>query len=348
MDSKQLIMIIDLRSDTVTQPTPAMKAAMLDAPLGDDVLGDDPSVQELETYGAALFGKEAALFCPSGTMTNQIALKINTHAPGEVMCDGLSHIYQYEGGGAGFISGLATHLLQGTGGRLTAEQIEAAIRPDDVHFPTTQLVSLENTCNKAGGTVYELSEIKKIRRLCEQKGIKLHLDGARVFNAVAASDYTEQDLGAQFDTLSVCLSKGLGAPVGSLLLGDAQAIRQARRIRKVLGGGMRQSGLLAAAGTYALRHHRQRLQEDHAHAQQAAAWLQQHPKIETVLPVPTNIVIANTKSGVSAAALVAAWEAQGIRALAIGPQQIRLVLHLDVTPAHMQQLEQRLAVPLLN
>lgn len=341
-------MIVDLRSDTVTQPTPEMKAAMLAAPLGDDVLGDDPSVQELEAYGAALFGKEAALFCPSGTMTNQIALKIHTNAPGEVMCDALSHIYQYEGGGAGFISGLATHLLQGDGGRLTAEQIEQAIRPDDVHFPITQLVSLENTCNKAGGTVYELLEIKKIRQLCEQKGIKLHLDGARVFNAIAAADYTEKELGEQFDTLSVCLSKGLGAPVGSLLLGNRSDIRQARRIRKILGGGMRQSGLLAAAGTYALRHHRARLQQDHDHAQQLATWLEQHPHIKSVLPVHTNIIIAQTTDAVPASTLVDSWEQKGIRTLAIGPQQVRLVLHLDVTRAHMQYLEQELAVPTLG
>lgn len=341
-------MIIDLRSDTVTQPTPEMKVAMLEAPLGDDVLGDDPSVQELEAYGAELFGKEAGLFCPSGTMTNQIAININTHAPGEVICDVLSHIYQYEGGGVGFISGLATHLLEGEGGRLTAEQIEQAIRPDDVHFPETQLVSLENTCNKAGGTVYELSEIKKIRQLCEQKGIKLHLDGARVFNAIAAAEYTEKDLGKQFDTLSVCLSKGLGAPVGSLLLGDQGAIRQARRIRKILGGGMRQAGVLAAAGTYALRHHRDRLQEDHNHAVQVAAYLEQHPQIESVLPVYTNIVIAYTAPQVSATELVAVWEQQGIRALPIGPRQIRMVLHLDVTSVHMEYLEQLLTVSTMD
>lgn len=341
-------MIIDLRSDTVTQPTTAMKVAMLEAPLGDDVLGDDPSVQELEAYGAELFGKEAGLFCPSGTMTNQIALNINTHAPGEVICDALSHIYQYEGGGAGFISGLATHLLEGEEGRLTAEQIEQAIRPDDVHFPATQLVSLENTCNKAGGTVYELSEIKKISQLCEQKGIKLHLDGARVFNAIATAEYTEKDLGQQFDTLSVCLSKGLGAPVGSLLLGDQRAIRQARRIRKILGGGMRQSGMLAAAGTYALRHHRDRLQEDHDHAVQVAAYLKRHPAIESVLPVYTNIVLANTAPQISAAELVALWEQRGIRALPIGPRQIRMVLHLDVTPVHMERLQQLLIVPTMD
>ena len=341
-------MVVDLRSDTVTQPTPAMKEAMFKAPLGDDVLGDDPSVKELEAEGAALFGKAAAVFCPSGTMANQIALKIHSRAPGEVICEENSHVYLYEGGGIGFISGMATHLLKGDAGRLTAEQIEQAIRPDDYHAPATQVVSLENTCNKAGGTVYELDEIKKIRQLCEQKGLKLHLDGARVFNAIAASTYTERDMGQVFDTLSVCLSKGLGAPVGSLLLGSEQAIRQARRIRKVLGGGMRQSGLLAAAGTYALRHHRARLKQDHEHAQQVGAWLQQHPQFERVAPVCTNIVMAYTKAAHPAAAVLSAWEKLGIRALAMGKHQIRLVLHLDVTPNHMHYLEQHLMLPLAS
>lgn len=341
-------MIIDLRSDTVTQPVPKMKEAMLRAPLGDDVLGDDPSVKELEALGAELFGMEAAIFCPSGTMTNQIALKIHTNAPGEVLCEELSHIYQYEGGGIGFISGLATHLLQGDAGRLTAEQIEAALRPEDDHFPITQVVGLENTCNKAGGTIYDLEEIKKISQLCERKGIKLHLDGARIFNAIIASTYTTKDLGQQFDTISVCLSKGLGAPVGSLLLGCQRDIKKARRIRKVLGGGMRQSGMLAVAGTYALHHHIDRLAEDHYHAQQVGIWLDRHPQFERVLPVYTNIVIAETKPEYPAANVIAGWEQQGIRALALGPHQIRLVLHLDVTTVKMHQLKRLLTSPTVS
>lgn len=330
-------MIIDLRSDTVTQPTLAMKSAMMNAPLGDDVWGDDPSVLALEEQTADLFGKEAAVFCPSGTMTNQIAINIQSSAPGELICDHYSHIYQYEGGGIGFNSRLATQTLVGDKGRLTAEQIEQAIRSEDIHFAPTQLVCLENTCNKAGGTVYALEEIKKIRRLCEHKGLKLHLDGARVFNAIVASDYTTRDLGEQFDSISVCLSKGLGAPVGSLLLGTAQAMKRARRIRKIWGGGMRQSGILAAAGTFALNNNMERLAEDHDRAQRLGELLGNCPYVEEVWPVYTNIVIARFKNTYPAADIIEQWAAQGLRTAAFGPQLVRLTTHLQVTAAQVER-----------
>lgn len=324
-------MRVDLRSDTVTQPTPEMKTAMLEAPLGDDVLGDDPSVQALEEQAAALFGMEAALFCPSGTMTNQIAIKINSHAPGELICDALAHIYKYEGGGIGFNSGLATQLLVGDRGRLTAGQIEAAIKPDDPHFPESQLVCLENTCNKGGGTIYSLENMKAIQQLCQAKGLKLHLDGARIFNALVEVDYTEKDLGQLFDTISVCLSKGLGAPVGSVLLGSKASIHRAKRIRKLFGGGMRQSGLLAAAGSYALNHHIERLKDDHQRAKILGATLEKLSYVKELLPVETNIVVFGVSDAFTVEQVLAELAKKEVFAVPFGPGQIRLVTHLDFT-----------------
>lgn len=330
-------MIIDLRSDTVTQPTLEMKEVMLNAPLGDDVFGDDPSINELEAYAADLFGMEAAVFCPSGTMTNQIAIKVHSNAPGELICDELSHVYKYEGGGIGFNSGLATHLLKGEQGRLTAAQIEAAIQPDDPHFPETQLVSLENTCNKGGGTIYDLSEIRKISALCKERGLKLHLDGARVFNAIAESDYTARDLGAEFDTISVCLSKGLGAPVGSVLLGTAQSIKKARRIRKLFGGGMRQAGSLAAAATFALKNNVDRLKDDHAQARILERTLEQCSFVKEAWSVYTNIVVFEVQDDLLHTDIIAKLDQENIRTVAFGPQQIRLVTHLDFTESMLER-----------
>ena len=329
--------MIDLRSDTVTRPSLAMKQIMLEAPVGDDVFGDDPSINALEAYVSDLFGMEAAVFCPSGTMTNQIAIKINSNAPGELICDQLSHIYKYEGGGIGFNSGLATHLLEGKQGRLTAEQIEAAIQPDDPHFPETQLVSLENTCNKGGGTMYDIEEIRKIRQLCKRRGLKLHLDGARVFNAIVESDYTAQDLGAEFDTISVCLSKGLGAPVGSVLLGTKESIKKARRIRKIFGGGMRQAGSLAAAASFALKNNIERLKEDHARAKTLGETLEKCSFVKDVLPVYTNIVVFEVREDLSHIDVINKLQNKGVRTVAFGPQQIRLVTHLDFTEHHLGQ-----------
>jgi len=324
-------MIIDLRSDTVTIPTSEMKEAMFNAPVGDDVFGDDPTINKLESLGASMFGKEAGLFCPSGVMTNQIAIKIHSNAPGEIICDELSHVYKYEGGGIGFNSGLATKLIKGTAGQITAEQIEATINPDDVHFPETQLVSLENTCNKGGGTIYKLAKIKKIKTLCNQKNLKLHLDGARVFNALVEADYTAKELGEQFDTISVCLSKGLGAPVGSLLLGTKADIKKARRIRKILGGGMRQAGYLAAAGIYGLENNVNRLKEDHARAKKLESELSQLSYVAKVLPVYTNIVIFEVIDSIDFTTIINKLAKKDIKVVAFGPQQIRLVTHLNFT-----------------
>lgn len=329
--------MIDLRSDTVTIPSPEMKEAMFNAKVGDDVFEDDVSVNNLENLGAKIFGKEAAIFCPSGTMTNQIAIKINSNAPGEIICDELSHVYKYEGGGIGFNSGLATKLLKGENGKLTAKQIEAAINPDDVHFPETQLVSLENTCNKGGGTIYDIDEIKKINALCANKKLKLHLDGARIFNAIIEANYSASDIGTQFDTISVCLSKGLGAPVGSLLLGTKSDIKKARRIRKLFGGGMRQAGYIAAAGSYALENNIDRLKEDHSRAKALGDTLSGLSFVKEVLPVYTNIVVFEVDQSIDYNEIIQKLNDKGLRSVAFGPQQIRFVTHLDFTDDMLTQ-----------
>jgi threonine aldolase len=330
-------MIIDLRSDTVTLPTPAMKEAMFNAKVGDDVFQDDEAVIELESLGARLFGKEAAIFCPSGTMTNQIGIKIHSNAPGELICDELSHVYKYEGGGIGFNSGLATKLIKGSAGKITADQIEAAINPDDIHFPESQLVSLENTCNKGGGTFYELDELQKIRTLCTNKGLKLHLDGARLFNAIVEADYSTTAIGAQFDTISICLSKGLGAPVGSLLLGTKTDIKKARRIRKLFGGGMRQAGYIAAAGTYALENNINRLSEDHSRAKELGAVLNELSYVKEVTPVITNIVIFEVVTHIDFNLIIQRLADKNIKVVPFGPQQIRMVTHLNFTDEMLER-----------
>ncbi len=324
-------MIIDLRSDTVTVPTPEMKEAMFNAKVGDDVFGEDSTVNQLEELGAKMFGKEAGIYCPSGVMTNQIAIKIHTNPPGEVVCDETSHIYQYEGGGIGFNAGLATKLLKGDRGRITASAIEATINPDDVHKPVTQLVSLENTSNRGGGSIYELEEIKKIRNLCDERSLKLHLDGARIFNALVEADYSAKDMGEQFDTISICLSKGLGAPVGSLLVGSTKDIKQARRIRKIFGGGMRQAGYLAAAGIYALENNVERLKDDHRRAKDIGVAAENLSYVDSVLPIDTNIVVLNIKDGLDYTKIINQLEQKGLRTIAFGPQQIRMVTHLGFT-----------------
>ncbi|GAA4436340.1 GntG family PLP-dependent aldolase [Pontibacter saemangeumensis] len=329
--------ITDLRSDTVTKPTPGMLQAMFSAEVGDDVYGEDASVNALESKTAALFGMEAGLFCPSGTMTNQIAIKVHTQPLTEVICDITAHIYQYEGGGIAFNSAASMALVHGTRGKMTPQQVEAHIRPpDNIHFPETKLVALENTCNKGGGTYYSIEEIAAISRVCRRHQLALHLDGARVFNALAASGDSAQDYGRYFDSISVCLSKGLGAPVGSVLLGSSGFVNRARRVRKVLGGGMRQAGYLAAACIYALDHHVERLQEDHRKAKELEAALLQTDYVESVLPVETNIVIFRLNAVYSDKAFVDALASKGIRAASFGPQMVRFVTHLDVTEQMLQ------------
>ncbi len=325
-------MIIDFRSDTVTQPTPPMLEAMMKAKTGDDVFGEDPSINELENRTAEMFGMEAAIFCPSGTMTNQIAIKCHTQPGDEVICDESSHVYQYEGGGIAFNSGASVKLLHGDRGRINAEQVLAAINPDDPHRANTSLASLENTSNRGGGSCYDLAEIKKIQALCKEKKLAFHLDGARLWNAMVAKKETAKEYGDAFDSISVCLSKSLGCPVGSLLIGKKELIKKARRIRKAFGGGMRQAGFIAAAGIYALENNITRLEEDHAHAKQIADAIATKSFVQLVLPVETNIIIFELKDGMTAAELVAKLKNNSILGYAISPNRVRLVTHLDINP----------------
>ncbi|TWI85181.1 L-threonine aldolase [Lacibacter cauensis] len=329
---------IDLRSDTVTKPTKAMQEAMWEAPVGDDVFGEDPTVNKLEEAAARMFGMEAGLFCPSGTMTNQIAIKMHTQPGDEVICDELSHVYQYEGGGIAFNSGASVRLLQGNRGRVTATQVAEGINnKEDIHKALSSLVVLENTSNRGGGSCYNLAEIEAIKEVCTSNGLILHLDGARLFNALVEKQQQANDYGRLFDSISICLSKGLGAPVGSVLLGTKEKIKKARRIRKAFGGGMRQAGIIAAAGLYALENHIERLAVDHQHAKLIEAALLSNPNVETVLPVETNIVIFRVKDHINAEQLVLQLKEKGILCFTMGKQQIRFVLHLDVSEAMVQR-----------
>ena len=326
--------MIDLRSDTGTRPTPAMRAAMMHAEVGDDVFGEDPTVNALEERMAALFGHEASVFCPSGTMTNQIAVNIHTRPGDEVICDEGAHIYRYEGGGVMATSGSSVKLTQGDHGRFTAEQVEASINDRKAHWLAhTSLVNIENTCNRGGGAVWDLREVDRIRNVCDANGLGLHLDGARIFNALTVTGEAPEAWGRRFDTLSVCLSKGLGAPVGSVLIGSGERIAAARRVRKRLGGGMRQAGLLAAACLYAMDHHVQRLTDDHRRAKDLERALLELPFIAAVMPVETNIIILTLAGDRMAAPFIAALRERGILAAAFGPQMVRLVTHLDVDDA---------------
>ena len=334
-------MIIDLRSDTFTKPTPPMLAAMMNASVGDDVFGEDPSVNALEAETAALFNMEASLFCPSGTMTNQIGIKCHTNPGDEVICDKISHVYIYEGGGIAFNSGCQVKTLDGIQGKVTAEQVREAINPDDIHKPKTSLVSLENTVNRGGGGCYDFEEIVKIKEVCLQHDLKLHLDGARLFNALVAKDESPQQYGEVFDSISICLSKGLGAPVGSLLLGSHAFIKKARRIRKVFGGGMRQAGYMAAAGLYAMEHHIHRLETDHHHAKQIAAILIRKNFVGHILPVETNIVIFEIIGHTyTVADFCARLKREDILCMAISPTQVRMVTHLNVDADMLKKLVQ--------
>lgn len=323
-------MVIDFRSDTVTKPTQGMLEAMFKAKVGDDVFGEDPSINELEAMVTEMFGMEAAIFCPSGTMTNQIAIKCHTQPGDEVICDESSHIYQYEGGGIAFNSGASVKLLAGNRGRINVEQVATAIQPDDPHRAHTSVVSLENTSNRGGGSCYDFEEIKKISSLCKEKGLAFHLDGARLWNALIAKKESPKQYGEAFDSISLCLSKSLGCPVGSLLLGKKDFIKKARRIRKVFGGGMRQAGFLAAAGIYALQNNIERLAEDHEHAAQIAAVIAGKQFVKFVLPVETNIIIFELDESITAPGLVSKLKEYNILGYAISQNRVRLVLHLDI------------------
>lgn len=334
--------MIDYRSDTFTLPTPGMRQAMASAPLGDDVYGEDPSVNRLEAYAAERFGVEAALFCASGTMTNQIAIAVHTRLGDEVICHYDAHIYLYEGGGIMATSGASVKLLSGPRGLFTAAQVQAAIQPDDPHKPRTALVALENTINRGGGACWALEDIRAIRAVCDEHALPLHLDGARLYNALIAQGEQPQVYGQLFDSISLCLSKGLGAPVGSLLLGSKAFIHQAKRVRKRLGGGWRQAGMLAAAGLYALEHQTARLAQDHAHAQQLAAAVQQQPYLHQLLPVETNIVLFELSEAWTAARFFEKLEAKGIRTAGFGGRWVRFVTHLNLSEADVAHTVQAL------
>lgn len=324
--------MIDLRSDTVTQPSEEMLKDMVHAKSGDDVYGEDPTVNALQDKMAALFDMESALFCPSGTMTNQIAINCHTRPGDEVICDQLSHIYQYEGGGIAFNSGCSVHLIQGDRGRINAGQVLNAINNrNDIHKACSSLVSLENTTNRGGGACYDFEEIKKIKKVCTGNQLKLHLDGARLFNAIILKNEKPADYGNMFDSISICLSKGLGAPVGSVLLGNKEFIHQAKRVRKLFGGGMRQAGYLAAAGIYALDNNIQRLAKDHTNAKIIANALLKKSFISFNLPVETNIVIFSVEGKYSASQLAQILKSNGILVGLISSTQLRIVTHLNIS-----------------
>ena len=330
-------MIIDFRSDTVTKPGPAMLEAMMKAPVGDDVFGEDPSINELEHLAAIMFGMEAGLFCPSGTMTNQIAIKCHTQPGDEVICDESSHVYQYEGGGIAFNSGASVRLLQGDRGRINADQVRSAINPDDVHRARTRLVSVENTSNRGGGSCYDFETFREIRKVCIQNNLAFHLDGARLWNALVAKKETPGQYGEVFDSISICLSKSLGCPVGSILLGTKDFIRKGRRIRKVFGGGMRQAGFMAAAGIYALKNNIDRLEDDHKHAKKIAEAIANSSHVKKVLPVETNIIIFEMNGPMTAPELVSKLKEKEILGYAIAPDRVRLVVHLDISAEMVDQ-----------
>lgn len=322
---------IDMRSDTVTRPTPAMRQAMFAAAVGDDVFGEDPTINALQRRMTELTGKEAALFVASGTMSNQIALNAHTQPGDEVICEYGCHIFNYEGGGPALLSGVQLHPLKGERGVITAAQIESVIRPADHHYPHTALVEIENTHNRAGGAVFPLEEIKRIRAAADTHGLAMHLDGARLWNAAVATGVALSEWCAPFDSISLCFSKGLGAPVGSVLVGSKSFIERAHRYRKIYGGGMRQAGILAAAALYALEHHVERLAEDHRRAGEWARFLVELGAAVDLAATQTNIVIADFSAWQrSAAQICAELSEDGLSALPVSSTRIRFVFHLEI------------------
>lgn len=331
--------IIELRSDTFTKPTPAMFEAMMAAKVGDDVFGEDETVNAIEQKTAKLFGMEAAIFCPSGTMTNQLAIRAHCIPGSEVICDEQSHVYIYEGGGIAVNAQSSVKLIRGEKGKITAAQVGNAINnPNDIHQPVTRLVSLENTSNRGGGSIYDFKEIANIKNVCDQNKLKLHLDGARLFNALAESTETPLDYGKTFDSISICLSKGLGCPVGSLLLGNTEIIKQTRRFRKLMGGGWRQAGFLAAAGIYALDHHVERLREDHRRAKEAGKLISKLSYVKDIYPIETNIIIFELNDTITAIEFVQKMNEKGIKCIPFGKQLVRMVTHIDFTDNDLEYL----------
>jgi threonine aldolase len=325
-------MIIDLRSDTVTKPTDGMMAAIMQAKTGDDVFKEDPTVNELEQRFCEMFGMDKALFFPTGTMANQAAIKLHTQPGDQIICDAWSHIYNYEAGGAAFNSGVSCKLIDGHRGMITAEQVERSINPPDFyHSPLTKLVGLENTTNKGGGACYDLDEIRKIKKVCDQHGLSIHLDGARLMNALVAKGEDPKDYGKIFDTISVCLSKGLGTPLGTVLMGKKDFMEKSIRIRKIFGGGMRQIGFMAAAGLYALDHHVDRMKEDHLRASEIATTLKEQNYIDRVEPTETNIVIFYLNEDIAEDKFMNDLSCENIRISSMGEGKLRMVTHLDYT-----------------
>ncbi len=323
--------MIDLRSDTFTKPTPLMLEAMFKASVGDDVFSEDPTINALENKVAQLFGMESALFCPSGTMTNQIAIKCHTEPGNEIICDKSSHVYVYEGGGIAFNSGCQVRTIDGIRGKISSKQIVDAINPEDIHKPITKLVSIENTSNRGGGSCYELEDLIDIKKVCTENQLNMHLDGARLWNAMVFKKYSPLEFGKIFDSISVCLSKGLGAPVGSLLVANSAFIKKARRVRKLMGGGMRQAGYLAAAGIYALDNHINRLEEDHIHAKKIGSVLAQKEFIGEIIPIETNIIIFEVKGNYTPQTFTEFLKLKNILCIPISSKHVRMVFHLDVT-----------------
>jgi threonine aldolase len=323
--------MIDLRSDTVTKPTPQMMEAMMKAKVGDDVFGEDPTVKELQQKLADMFGMQEGLFCPSGTMCNQIAMKAHTEPMDEIICDKLSHVYYYETGGYAFNSGCSIRLIDGDRGRISASQIIENIQPDYDWLPVSKLVVIENSCNKGGGATYSLEELESVSNICKEKNLKLHMDGARLFNALLHRNLNACDLHGLFDSISICLSKGLGAPIGSVLLGDSKFIKKSRKIRKAFGGGMRQVGYLAAAGIYALDHHVERLKDDHVNAVKLQKCLSELSYVSEIYPVETNIVIFDLDESESVADFLQYLKNNQVLAIQFGPKTVRMVTHLDVS-----------------
>ena len=325
-------MEINLISDTVTKPTQGMLKAMMSAEVGDDVFGADPTVIRLQDKLASLFGKEAALYFPSGTMANQTAIKIHTFPAEQMICDKWAHVFNFEGGGAAFNSGISCCLLDGDRGMFTADQVRKSINdPENIHIPVTSLVAVENTTNKGGGACWDFSELQKIKNVCAENNLAYHLDGARLFNALVEKNETPQQYGDLFDTISICLSKGLGAPIGSILLGSKEHIKKALRIRKLYGGAMRQVGYLAAAGIYALDHHVERLEEDHSRAKVIGKALLDSPYVKKVEPIETNIIIFYVNDDVNENDFVDALKEKNILISSMGEGKLRMVTHLDFT-----------------
>ncbi|NNC95788.1 MAG: threonine aldolase [Chitinophagales bacterium] len=334
-------MIVDLRSDTVTRPSPEMLDQMMQAPVGDDVFSEDPTIIRLEEKIATLFGMEAGLFCPSGTMANQIAIRAHTGRLNEIICHELSHIYNYENGGYAFNAGVSIRLVRGERGKMSCEEIESLIQPDHDWLPKTTLLSVENTCNKGGGSVLTIEEMRSISECGRKHGLKTHLDGARIFNALITLNEQPSSIHEMFDSISICFSKGLGAPVGSAIVGSRSFIANCRKHRKVMGGGMRQAGILAAACIYALDNNVERLKLDHSAAQRLAEVISAQDYAENVLPVDTNILIFDLKK-FTANEFLQKIDHEGIKAVAFGPKTIRLVTHLDFTDEMLNYVIEKL------